>query len=329
MKKIFLRAVVLLLVLSLSISAFASCGETEKQDNAQSEKEEVNDSEKTSGDEGASDEGASDDKGAPDEDASDDNEIGTEGLAYKLLDDDTYEVSVGTAKEAIEIVIPSKYNGKPVTSIGYEAFKNCTGLTSVTIGNGVESIGPSAFRDCTGLTSIEIPDSVTSIGYSAFRDCTGLTSIDIPDSVKSIDSYVFENCTNLMSVTIGNGVESIDSSAFSETAYYNNESSWENGVLYIGKYLIDAKYDISGDYSVKEGTKIIASEAFDDRDGLTSIDIPDSVKSIGDFAFQKCNGLTSIKFRGSEAEWNAIEKGEYWNYYVHSSCQIIFNYTGE
>ncbi len=343
MKKIFLRAVVLLLVLSLAIVAFASCEETGKQDSdAQSEKEEVNDSEKTS----------------------DDNEIGTEGLAYKLLDNDTYEVSVGTAKETTEIVIPSKYNEKPVTSIGDRAFYSCNGLTSidiadsvksigerafsdctklasVTIGNGVESIGSSAFLgtayyknasnwengvlyigkylieanddisgdysvkegtkiiassafcSCHGLTSIDIPDSVKSIGDDAFAWCDGFTSIDIPDSVKSIGERAFSDCTKLASVTIGNGVESIGSSAFYGTAYYNNESNWENGVLYIGKYFIDAK-NKSGNYSVKEGTKIIASSAFCSCSGLTSIDIPDSVKSIGSSAFYNCYGLTSV-----------------------------------
>ena len=76
-----------------------------------------------------------------------------------------------------EIVIPSVYNGKPVTSIGYMAFLECSGLTSVTIGNGVTSIGNYAFSGCSGLTSVVIPDSVTSIGNYAFYMCRGLTSV--------------------------------------------------------------------------------------------------------------------------------------------------------
>ena len=58
-----------------------------------------------------------------------------------------------------------------VTSIGYNAFYDCSGLTSVTIGNGVTSIGNNAFRDCSSLTSITIPNSVTSIGDYAFYGC--------------------------------------------------------------------------------------------------------------------------------------------------------------
>ena len=66
----------------------------------------------------------------------------------------------------------------PVTSIGDEAFSNCSGLTSVSIPNSITSIGEGAFYECSGLTSITIPNSVTSIDYKAFYDCRGLTRID-------------------------------------------------------------------------------------------------------------------------------------------------------
>ena len=73
-----------------------------------------------------------------------------------------------------------------VTSIGYEAFCVCAGLTSVTIPDSVTSIGDRAFFGCAGLTSVTIPDSVTSIGDGAFYGCTGLTSIIVPVSVTQI-----------------------------------------------------------------------------------------------------------------------------------------------
>ena len=206
MKKLLLKSLALFLVAVMVISAFASCEEeTGKQNNdAQSEKEETSNSEKTSDEESESDESASDD-----------NAIGTEGLAYKLLKNNTYEVSAGSAKEATEIVIPSRYNGKPVTSIGDSAFYACTGLTSIDIPDSVTSIGSFAFHYCIGLTSIDVPDSVKSIGDSAFAYCTGLTSIDIPDSVTSIGAFAFSDCIGLTSVTIGNGVEIISDSVFS------------------------------------------------------------------------------------------------------------------
>ena len=84
-----------------------------------------------------------------------------------------------------------------VTSIGRYAFRNCSGLTSVTIGNSVTTIGYFAFYNCSGLTSVTIGNSVTTIGDYAFSGCSGLTSVTIGNSVTSIGKYVFWGCSGL------------------------------------------------------------------------------------------------------------------------------------
>ena len=116
------------------------------------------------------------------------------------------------------VVIPSSVtnNGTiySVTSIGNDAFENCSGLTSVTIPNSVTSIGEWAFWECSGLTSVTIGNSVTSIGYGAFSWCSSLTSVTIPNSVTSIGERAFAWCSSLTSVTIGNSVTSIGFGAF-------------------------------------------------------------------------------------------------------------------
>ena len=84
-----------------------------------------------------------------------------------------------------------------LTSIGYYAFRYCSSLTSVTIGNSVTSIGGDAFAYCSSLTSVTIPNSVTSIGPGAFYLCSSLTSVTIGNSVTSIGDYAFADCGSL------------------------------------------------------------------------------------------------------------------------------------
>jgi len=210
-----------------------------------------------------------------------------EGKTYGIY---TYEVGTdgtititGCDKSAKgAITIPSKIDGKPVTSIGYAAFYKCTGLTSITIPSSVTSIGIQAFFECTGLTSITIPNSVTSIGNGAFACCTGLTSITIPNSVTSIGDGAFLDCTGLTSINVA-----------SENNYY----SGNNGVLFNKKKTELIKYPArksQTSYTIPNSVTRIGDSAFEDCTGLTSITIPNSVTSIGDWAFHHCTGLTSI-----------------------------------
>ena len=190
---------------------------------------------------------------------------------------------------AASVIIPTTYNGNPVTSIGSSAFEYRRSLTSITIPNSVTSIGFSAFRECDSLTSITIPNSVTSIGSSAFSNCDSLTSITIPNSVTSIGERAFQNCDSLTSITIPHSVTSIDYCAF---------------------------YGCSKLTSITIPNRVTSIDdgAFFGCSNLTSITIGKGVTSIGDAAFCYCYKLTSIHFNGTTARWNAIKKDSDWNH---------------
>ena len=114
---------------------------------------------------------------------------------------------------AADVTIPSRYQGKPVTTIGHAAFFN-SAVTSVTIPDSVTSISDEAFGFCSQLTNISIPNSVTYIGFSAFNSCTSLKSITLPSSLSTIQSYAFYNCGNLKTIRIPVSVTSIGNCAF-------------------------------------------------------------------------------------------------------------------
>ena len=242
--------------------------------------------------------------------------------------------------------------GNSVTSIGDYAFSGCSGLTSVTIPNNVISIGRSAFRDCSGLSSVTIPNSVTSIGDyvfsgcnaltsvtipnsltsigKAFSGCSGLTSVTIPNSVTSIDDDAFRECISLTSVTIPSSVTTIGTSAFlgcSSLASIDIPNSvtdiapfcfhYCSGLSSIKVQSDNPKYDSRNDCNaiietsnnylilgckntiIPNSVTTIGNYAFYNCSGLTSITIPNSVTTIGDYAFSKCSDLTSVTIPNS------------------------------
>ena len=132
-----------------------------------------------------------------------------------------------------DIIIPEKVKGNDgveyvVTSLGASCFKDCSGLTSITIPSSVTSLGEGCFSYCSGLTSITIPSSVTSLGGYCFLGCRGLTSITIPSSVTSLGGYCFDGCSGLTSITIPSSVTSLGNECFYgcknlETVYFKGK----------------------------------------------------------------------------------------------------------
>ena len=161
--------------------------------------------------------------------------------------------------------------------------------------------GEATITDYLGTgTDVVIPSSidnlpVTNIGYWAFYDNESITSVIIPDSIKFIDEEAFSFCENLSSITIGENVTSIGYEAFGDTAYYFDDENWEDGFLYIGKYLIGSDPESVGVCAfIRNGTEIIADFAVEQCYELEEITIPDTVTHIGIEAFCCCEILSEI-----------------------------------
>ena len=205
-----------------------------------------------------------------------------DGFRY-LLESDTKTATLVPQKDGDYsgdiIIIPEKVKGNDgveyvVTSLGASCFKDCSGLTSITIPSSVTSLGSSCFSGCSGLPSITIPSSVTSLGSSCFYYCSGLTSITIPSSVTSLGDGCFHGCSGLTSITIPSSVTSLGDGCFSGCS----------GLTSI---------------TIPSSVTSLGASCFSNCSGLTSITIPSSVTSLGGYCFSNCSGLTSITIPSS------------------------------
>jgi uncharacterized repeat protein (TIGR02543 family) len=221
---------------------------------------------------------------------------------------DNCNAIIETATNSLHVGCKNTVIPNTVTSIGGYAFKNCTGLTSITIPNTVTSIGISAFEGCTSLTSITIPNSVTSIEKNAFDRCTGLTSIIIPANVTVIGWAAFAGCEALSAVYIyATAVPEIDEYVFKDNAYgrkiyvlsslVDSYKKTKNWIAYADA--IEAIPDVIPPIITEQPRSMALKEGYTDGQVLTvaALDIEGQTLS-----YQWCRNTTNANTGGTAIE---------------------------
>ena len=197
------------------------------------------------------------------------------------------------------ISIPATLGGYTVTSIGRDAFIDCSLLTSVVIPDSVTSIGGGAFWNCSSLTAIDISDGVTSIGVGAFLGCSSLTTINIPNGVISIRGNMFQGCSSLKSIEIPESVTTIGLAAFRSCSTLK-AIDIPNSVIFIEELAFSGCSALES-INIPDSVTSIENSTFSGCSSLESINIPNSVALIGNSAFSGCSSLESINIPNSVA----------------------------
>ena len=212
--------------------------------------------------------------------------------------------------------IEDLYLGRNWTYAGKGALS--TGIKTLTLGDKVTYVAANAFSDCSGLTSVVFGNSLKSIGSYAFLSCTSLTSVEIPNSVKTVAGRAFYHCFGLTSVKVADGESVINFGAYAFDLCPIED-------LYLGRnWTHDFKTALSsGIKTLTLGDKVTAlpNYAFYGCSVLASVEIPNSVTSIGTEAFSKCTGLKSFKVADGES---VISFGKN----VLASCPVEDLYLG-
>lgn len=230
------------------------------------------------------------------------------------VDHDTMEATVvGFHKNSItqgDLVIPDETeDGFKITGIGYQAFKDCTGITSISLSPNIRRIQAEAFYGCYGLTSLTIPDGVTTIDEEAFGECTCLTTLTIGSGLTTIGRKAFGPCLGITSLIVDPANTVYDSrdncNAIIETASNTlvvgcKSATIPEGVTAIGDGAFKGCIFFALQ-SLPNSLVSIGNEAFADCRNLSNVVIPDNVVSIGDGAFSGCESMAYLTIGESVA----------------------------
>lgn len=227
----------------------------------------------------------------------------TEGLSYRAIEEDGTTVAYAL-KGIVEatgaaLVVPSEFDGLPVTRIDDYAFYENANITSVTISGNITEIGDSAFYNCEKLESVVLNGRISKMGDLAFAHCLKLETVDIGNEVEEIGFYAFFECESIKEVTIPASVKSIGESAFSLCTGLERVNLNE-GLEYIGDcafggcsvleefIMPQSVTEIGFGMLMFVGGYLYDGETYNGTSVIKKIVMSDNITDIPDFAFSGC-----------------------------------------
>lgn len=216
--------------------------------------------------------------------------IGKDVLMYSAERDifvaEFYSETATSVFEVFKSRIKTVYISNKVKTIAEHAFNSYVNLGNLIIENGLENIESGAFSYCEKLTSVVLPSSIINIEYSAFNGCSELENIEIGSEVKTVGNFAFTN-----------------------TKWWDNQE--DNAVIYLNKVCIGVKGELpmNSVVDIKDGTLSIANNAFYGQGGLRTVNLPTSLKNIGEHAFYNCIALINVN-SGGNVEYVSSKSGD-------------------
>ena len=217
-------------------------------------------------------------------------------------------LSTVTLSEGVTTIGENAFRGNPhltsltlpdtVTTIEEGAFERCSALRTITLPKGLTTINDFAFSHCAHLTEITLPDSITHLGICLFNECKELTSVHLPEGLTELPHGTFEGCPKVLPLTLPQGMTTIDSRAFDVPSMIENppkELLYESAAQ---KVLIRAPLTLKGTFNIPESVISIQDFAFERCTELTHVILPTNLKTIGQSAFMGCKALTAVTFKG-------------------------------
>ena len=195
-----------------------------------------------------------------------------------------------------KLVIPSSIDGKPVRSLGYHAFENATGLTSIEVPASLtDDCSGFPFEGCSNITEVKFEDGIQKIPGNICGDLTGITEVTMPNSVTDVGFSAFDGCSNLANINWSENINHLGLNAFQDCKSLTRLEIPKSLYKSCGNHPFEGCSNIT-EVKFEDGIPEIPGFICEDLTGITEVTIPDSAKEIGGYAFDGCTKLANVDF---------------------------------